>query len=106
MNNKTIAYRKGDLISIKQDAMILFWNHGQRVFSTTKKLENGIFMGLAGEDAEVISKEVHKYCVQYTPIKNPCKVAIGNRMCYVDESSFYFYNKRRKYEKVSRSYAE
>jgi hypothetical protein len=105
MNTGAVVYRKGDLVSIKQDTMMLFWDSGtyRRAFKRAKKPENGIFMGFAKEGAE---KEVHEYCIQFTPIKNPCKVAIGNRVCYVDESSFYFYNKRRKYEKVSRSYAE
>ena len=103
MNSGSLVFKKGDLVSIKQDVMMLFWDHGDRVFRTTKKLQNGIFMGLAKEDT---SKEVYDYCVTYTPIKNPCKVVIGDRMCYIDESSFYFYNKRRNYEKVNRSYAE
>ena len=103
MNDRSFIYRKGDLVSIKQDSMILYWDHGDRMFSSTKKLENGIFMGIAREDS---SKEVYEYCTKYTPIRNPCKIAIGNRMCYVDETSFFFYNKRRYHEKVNRSYAE
>ncbi len=90
-------------MTIKQDCMILYWDHGDRYFSSTKKLESGIFMGIAKDDS---SKEVYDYCTTYTPIRNPCKVAIGDRMCYVDEASFYFYNKRRNYEKANRSYAK
>ena len=103
MSRGSLVFRKGDLISIKQDSMILYWMNGDRAFSSTKKLVNGIFMGIANHDN---SKEVYDYCTKYTPIRNPCKVAIGDRMYYVDETSFYFYNKRRNYEKVNRSYAK
>lgn len=103
MNSGSFLYAKGDLVSIKQDTMVLYWDHGDRMFKTIKKPQNGIFMGIAREDS---NKEVYEYCKAYTPIRNPCKIAIGDRMCYVDEASFYFYNKRRNYEEVSRSYAE
>ena len=103
MNRTSLIYKKGDLVSIKQDTMILYWDHGDRMFSRAKKVHNGIFMGIAKDD---VDSEVYDYCVNFTPIRNPCKVAIGDRMCYVDETSFYFYTKRRNYEKINRSYAE
>ncbi len=98
------VYRKGDLVSIKQDVLMLSWkDNGTRAFNTTKKLENGIFLGAVKDDA--CTREIYEYCLKYTPIKNPCIVAIGNQTFYVDESHFFFYN-RRNNEKINRSYAK
>jgi hypothetical protein len=98
------VYKKGDLISIKQDVMMLsYQKNGKRAFNTTKKLENAIFLGVAKDD--VSTREIYEYCLKYTPIKNPCMVAIGDQTFYVDESHFFFYN-RRNNEKIDRSYAK
>ncbi len=97
-------FRKGDLVSIKQDVMMLTWHeNGNRAFNTTKKLENGIFLGVAKDN--LATREIYDYCMQHTPMKNPCMVAIGDQTFYVDSSHFFFYN-RRNNEKINRSYAE
>lgn len=105
MNSGSFVYKKGDLVTIKQDIVMLSWgNDNDRLFRYNKGLKDGIFMGIAKEvDA---FKEAHDYCVKYTPIKNPCVIAVGNTMWYVDETSFHFYNNRRNNEKVNRSYAK
>ena len=105
MNSGSFVYKKGDLVTIKQDIVMLCWGaEDGRSFRYNKALKDGIFLGIAKE--EPAFKEAHDYCVKFTPIKNPCVIAVGDTMWYVDETSFHFYNNRRNNEKVNRSYAE
>tara|TARA_Y100001938_G_C8058914_1_gene416045 strand:- start:154 stop:471 length:318 start_codon:yes stop_codon:yes gene_type:complete len=105
MTSGSYLYQKGDLITIKESSMILFWQmpSSDRSFRTTKKPTSAIFLGLAKEMTS--EEDVYTYLVNCTPIRNPCKVAIGDAVAYVDQSHFFFYN-RRKNEKINRSYAE
>ena len=82
---------------------LLFGTSCYVIWNTTKKLENAIFLGVAKDD--VSTREIYEYCLKYTTIKNPCMVAIGDQTFYVDESHFFFYN-RRNNEKIDRSYAK
>ena len=107
MNSGSFVYKKGDLVTIKQDIVMLCWGTegtNDRCFRYNKGLKDGIFLGIAKE--EPAFKEAHDYCVKFTPIKNPCVIAVGDTMWYVDQNSFHFYNNRRNNEKVNRSYAE
>tara|TARA_B100000123_G_scaffold249885_1_gene208393 strand:+ start:1218 stop:1535 length:318 start_codon:yes stop_codon:yes gene_type:complete len=105
MNSGSLVYKKGDLVTIKQNiVMLCYGGNNDRHFTYSKNLKDGIFLGIAKE--EDAFKEAHEYCVKYTPIKNPCVIAVGNTLWYVDETSFHFYNNRRNNEKVNRSYAE
>lgn len=94
MNSGSYIYQKGDLVSIKQDVIMLSCVEDVKVFNTTKKLENGIFLGVAKEDDS--AKEIYEYCIKCTPIRNPCIIAIGGKTFYVDQSNFFFYNRRKK----------
>jgi len=105
MNSLSYIYQKGDLITIKESSMVLYWQVADSIksFKTTKKPTSAIFLGLA-KDTER-NTDIYQYLINHTPIRNPCKVAIGSAVAYVDQSHFFFYN-RRKNEKINRSYAE
>lgn len=85
--------------------MVLYWQVPDSIksFRTISKPTSAIFLGLAKETEK--NSDIYKYLVDHTPIRNPCKVAIGNSVAYVDQSHFFFYN-RRNNEKINRSYAE
>ena len=74
-----------------------------KAFRTTKKPTSAIFLGLAKETEK--NSDIYRYLIDHTPLRNPCKVAIGSAVAYVDQSHFFFYN-RRINEKVDRSYAK
>ena len=105
MNRVSYLYQKGDLITIRESSMVLYWQvpNSTKAFRTTKKPTSAIFLGLAKETEK--NTDIYSYLINHTPIKNPCKVAIGSAVAYVDQSHFFFYN-RRKNEKANRSYAE
>ncbi len=98
-------YQKGDLVTIKQSSMVLYWQvpDSTKSFKTIKKPTSAIFLGLAKETEK--NSDIYKYLINHTPLRNPCKVAIGNAVAYVDQSHFFFYN-RRTNEKINRSHAE
>ncbi len=103
MKSSCYIYQKGDLVTIKQSSTVLYWQMpSKRTFSTINKPTSAIFLGIAKEDPD---SDVYDYLIKHTPIRNPCKVAIGDMVGYVDQSHFFFYN-RRKNEKANRSYAE
>ena len=106
MNNGSYLYQKGDLVTIKESSMVLYWQvpNSTRSFKTIKKPTSAIFLGLAKETEK--NSDIYSYLINHTPIRNPCKVAIGNAVAYVDQSHFFFYNNRRNNEKIDRSYAE
>ena len=77
MNSGSFVYKKGDLVTIKQDIVMLCWGaEDGRSFRYNKALKDGIFLGIAKE--EPAFKEAHDYCVKFTPIKNPCVIAVGD----------------------------
>lgn len=98
MQSRAHVYQKGDLVTIKQDTIVLYWDQtaGTRTFHVTKKPLNAIFLGsLSGET------ETKQYLERFTPIRNPCRVAIANKIAVLDEAQFNFYNKRRNHEKTN-----
>lgn len=97
MNSGSVVYQKGDLISLKQNSLVLYWLglQGNKKFETINKPTMAIFLGFCQE------LEINNYLSGYTPIKNACKIAIDNKVAYIDGSQFHFYNKRRNYEKVN-----
>jgi hypothetical protein len=100
MNSATHLYRKGDLVMIKQSSMVLYWIPDSiKSFKTIKKPTSAIFLGLAKETEK--NTDVYSYLINHTPIRNPCKVAIGDAVAYVDQSHFFFYNNRRNNEKIN-----
>ena len=103
--NNGCYYEKGDLVTIKQSSMVVYWEvpDETKSFKTTKKPTVAIFLGLAKETEK--NSDIYKYLINHTPIKHPCKVAIGNAVGYVDQSHFFFYN-RRTNEEINRSYAK
>ncbi len=92
---------KGDLITIKQDVMILFWEDDKRYFKTIREPTTAIYLGELRAYKDDESRSTYSYLKESTPLQNPYKVAIGHRVAYVDKSHFFFYNKRRKHEKVN-----
>ena len=106
MNSGSYLYQKGDLVTIKESSMVLYWQvpNSTSSFKTIKKPTSAIFLGLAKETEK--NSDIYSYLINHTPIRNPCKVAIGDAVAYVDQSHFFFYNYRRNNEKIDRSYAE
>lgn len=106
MNNTAYIYQKGDLVTIRQSSMVLYWHvpDSTKKFKTIKKPTSAIFLGLAEETEK--NTDIYSYLINHTPIKNPCKLAIGGAVAYVDQSHFFFYNNRRNNEKINRSYAK
>ena len=85
---------------IKQSSMVLYWIPDSiKSFKTIKKPTSAIFLGLAKETEK--NTDVYSYLINHTPIRNPCKVAIGDAVAYVDQSHFFFYNNRRNNEKIN-----
>ena len=105
MSSISYLYQKGDLVTIKESSMVLYWQvpNSTRSFRTIKKPTSAIFLGLAKEIEE--NSDIYSYLINHTPIRNPCKVAIGDTVAYVDQSHFFFYN-RRNNEKINRSHAK
>ncbi len=106
MSSVSYLYQKGDLVTIKQSSVVLYWQvpEQSKAFRTIKKPTSAIFLGLAKETEK--NSDIYSYLINHTPIRNPCKVAIGSAVAYVDQSHFFFYNNRRNNEKIDRSYAE
>ena len=98
MSNISVAYQKGDLITIKQSSMICLmsamddgWS-----FTTTKIPTNGIFLGYASHGADEKDRTMFEYLKKSSPIMRACKIAIGNDIAYVDAKSFFFHMKDRR----------
>lgn len=91
-------YVRGDLIRIRQGTIVLYWDKfaGTRSFHVTKEPLNAIFLGSLREECET-----REYLETFTPIRNPCRVAIANKIAVLDETQFNFYNKRRNHEKTN-----
>ena len=92
---------KGDLITIKQNGMILLWDGDERKFKTIHEPTTAIFLGDLKSYKDQQSLDIYSYLKESTPLQNPYKIAIGNKVAYIDKSHFFFYNKRRKHEKVN-----
>ena len=94
MNSPSLAYQKGDLVTIKQSSMVCTLAGGTRRFITINKPTNGIFLSYSANSEE--DRHMFEYLKQSTPITRACKVAIGNDICFVDARSFFFHIKDRR----------
>jgi len=94
MNNGSLAYQKGDLITIKQSSMICAVSGDSTRYSTVKKPTNAIFLSYAEHVTE--DRTLFDYLSRYTPIGKACKIAIGNEIWYVDAKNFFFHIQRHE----------
>ena len=88
----TCTYQKGDLVTIKQDAFVLLESLSDGVpseYKTVKTPINALFLG------DKITEEVYEYLMLFSPMKRPCKLAVGSRIYYSDISYINYYQKRR-----------
>ena len=98
MSNASLAYQKGDLITIKQSTMICLMNNkgDSWSFTTTKIPTNAIFLGYASHGSDDKDRTMFEYLKSSSPILRACKIAIGNDIAYVDAKSFFFHIQRRE----------
>ena len=97
MKNRSMAYQKGDLVTIKQSSMICLVNNGGGgwSFKVTKSPTNGIFLAYATQESNDEDRTMFEYLKSSSPITRACKIAIGNDIAYVDAKSFFFHMKKR-----------
>ena len=69
--NSGCYYEKGDLVTIKQSSMVVYWHVADEIksFKTIIKPTVGVFLGLARETDE--KSYIYKYLINHTPIKHP-----------------------------------
>ena len=94
MNSGSVAYQKGDLITIKQASMVCVVSGDSKSFRVMKNPTNAIFLSYRANNEE--DRRVFEYLKTSSPIIRACKIAIGNDIAYVDAKSFFFHIQRQE----------
>ena len=93
MSSNSLAYQKGDLITIKQSSMVCMVSGDNKKFTTTMKPINGIFLSYTSLTDDT---KMYEYFKRSTSILRACKIAIGNDICFVDAKNFFFHIQRQE----------
>jgi hypothetical protein len=93
MNSMSLAYQKGDLITIKQSSMVCMVSGDNKQFTTTRKPINGIFLSYTSPTDDSV---MYEYFKGSTSILRACKIAIGNDIYFVDAKNFFFHIQRQE----------